>query len=138
MACDAGCGDVYWGEWVSDPPAACDPCDCHGGYTGAVSGPGCYWPFPILHGLHALWGYRYAPGGSGIMYDGGCSTCGAEAIEYMPMETMPMETMPMEAGPTLPRPEPEGEPAAMVHRHPVRHATYHPGSPVRAQPRMRR
>src|SRR6187455_826331 len=28
--CGKGCGDLYVGEWVSDPPDCCDPCDqCH-------------------------------------------------------------------------------------------------------------
>lgn len=70
MACDAGCGDVYWGEWASDPP--CDSC-----------GGGCYGIWNPLRGLAHLWGYRYAPSGYGMgydvgfdgAYDGGCQSC---------------------------------------------------------------
>ena len=29
LACGSGCGGVYWGEWMNDPPECCDPCtDC--------------------------------------------------------------------------------------------------------------
>lgn len=57
----AGCGDVYWDEWISDPPYRCDPCDDHGNWIG----PKCC-PAGILHSWRSLWGRR------GI----GC-TCGA-------------------------------------------------------------
>lgn len=29
-----GCGPLYWHEWYNDPPDLCDPCDCHGNWTG--------------------------------------------------------------------------------------------------------
>jgi len=29
LACGAGCGGVYWGEWTSDPPEVCDDCTSH-------------------------------------------------------------------------------------------------------------
>jgi hypothetical protein len=33
LTCGSGCSEVYWGEWLSDPPACCDPCvnlgNCH-------------------------------------------------------------------------------------------------------------
>ena len=28
------CGERYWGDYLSDPPDCCDPCDCYGNYTG--------------------------------------------------------------------------------------------------------
>ncbi len=34
--CGTGCGPRYYGEWYSDPPDCCDPCDFCGG-----SAPGC-------------------------------------------------------------------------------------------------
>src|SRR5262245_49886415 len=38
--CGKGCGEIYWGEWVSDPPDCCDPCDqCTGCWTGHHYGP---------------------------------------------------------------------------------------------------
>jgi hypothetical protein len=32
--CGSGCGECYCGDWHSDPPDCCDPCDCHGNWTG--------------------------------------------------------------------------------------------------------
>ena len=34
--CANGCGEVYVGEWISDPPDCCDPCD---EYYGCWTGP---------------------------------------------------------------------------------------------------
>lgn len=35
ITCGKGCGEIYWDEWISDPPAPCDPCDeCTGDYIG--------------------------------------------------------------------------------------------------------
>lgn len=31
----SGCGPLYWSEWHNDPPDICDPCDCHGNWTGS-------------------------------------------------------------------------------------------------------
>jgi hypothetical protein len=46
--CGPSCGQRYWGDFYSDPPACHDPCDCYGNYadggvsTGGVStGGGC-------------------------------------------------------------------------------------------------
>jgi hypothetical protein len=32
------CGEVYWNEWVSDPPDCCDPCNCCGDYIDPLYG----------------------------------------------------------------------------------------------------
>lgn len=29
-----GCGDVYWGDYASDPPKCCEPCDNQGNWVG--------------------------------------------------------------------------------------------------------
>ena len=29
-----GCDELYWCEWYNSPPQLCQPCDCHGNYTG--------------------------------------------------------------------------------------------------------
>ncbi|WP_428304561.1 hypothetical protein [Lacipirellula sp.] len=29
-----GCGERYWCDWYNHPPQLCEPCDCHGNYTG--------------------------------------------------------------------------------------------------------
>jgi hypothetical protein len=38
--CGCGCGQRYWGDFYSDPPACQDPCDGYGNYAGG-SGGGC-------------------------------------------------------------------------------------------------
>ncbi len=35
-----GCGEEYWGDWCSNPPDCCDPCDQCGNYVGP-QGPAC-------------------------------------------------------------------------------------------------
>lgn len=64
LTCGAGCSEIYWGEWISDPPDCCDPCDNCGNWTG----PGCCNRKPVRNALKALWGTRY--------FGGCCSTCG--------------------------------------------------------------
>ena len=102
LTCGSGCGEVYWGEWMSDPPDACDPCDDCGTWTGSCAcGPVCWNPF---HGLRNLWGYRYASAG----YDVGCATCGTGSMDYVPMDVAPIG--PKDDGtlqiPEVPKPEP--------------------------------
>ena len=38
LTCGPGCGDVYWGEWTSDPPEACDGCMAHPSPPFSLSG----------------------------------------------------------------------------------------------------
>ncbi len=105
LTCDAGCGDVYWGEWASDPPAGGDSCDS----CGTVDCGGCCGFWNPLRGLAHLWGYRYAPAGYGtgydMGYDEGCDSCAESHESYDTM--MPAEE---EVDETLPTPKPEAEP----------------------------
>lgn len=112
LTCGAGCGDVYWGEWASDPPACGGPCDTCG---TTECGGGCgYWN--PLRGLAHLWGYRYAPAGYGmgydVGYDEGCDSCAESYDTIMPAEEsiMPAEEDVEEALPT-PKPDSDPEPA---------------------------
>ncbi|MCH5377060.1 MAG: hypothetical protein JJ992_24115 [Planctomycetes bacterium] len=108
LTCGSGCGELYWGEWMSDPPDDCDSCDNCGNWTGAAPygkgtevtgcGPICWHP---LQGLRNLWGYRYASPG----YDTGCATCGSASMDYGPMDYGPMDYLPADA--------PNGEPLEM-------------------------
>lgn len=34
LTCGGGCGEIYWGPWISEPPSGCDPCDDHGNWVG--------------------------------------------------------------------------------------------------------
>ena len=74
--CASGCGEVYWGEHVSEPPT-CDPCGMAGDYTG-----GCGSCRPWYSRLRDLWGYRYEPSGCSQgdgCSQGGCASCGGAA-----------------------------------------------------------
>jgi hypothetical protein len=85
LACGSGCGDIYWNEWICDPPECCDPCSDGGCWVG---------PAPCAHPGGVIWGavqrvkgavvrvvhlglYGYRPG-----YCGGCETgcagCGVD------------------------------------------------------------
>jgi hypothetical protein len=58
LTCGSGCGELYWDEWLSDPPDACDPCDNCGNWIGPqLPGPSCFHRF--LAGSCSLWGYRW-------------------------------------------------------------------------------
>jgi len=44
--CGSSCGEKYWGDFYSDPPDCCDPCDWRGNFTpvhveGFIDGCGC-------------------------------------------------------------------------------------------------
>lgn len=78
--CGKGCGEVYWGEWYSDPPDCCDPCDqCYGQWTGPH---GHCRLGPMQHLLAALHGFKYCPrpccdeGCGGFCTKGSCNACG--------------------------------------------------------------
>jgi hypothetical protein len=44
--CNCGCGELYLGDWHSFPPKCCDPCDCHGNYTGCQAEGGPWYQLP--------------------------------------------------------------------------------------------
>lgn len=79
-----GCGEVYLGEWRSDPPPCQDPCtdgSCGARACGHCGVAGCHGA--CLGNLFSgLRGYRHYPGPCGIepcggsCGVGGCSTCG--------------------------------------------------------------
>jgi hypothetical protein len=50
---DGGCGEIYCGDWCSEPPDCCDPCDQWGNYTGGGFGgyPGGYVQGTIPEGV---------------------------------------------------------------------------------------
>jgi len=115
LTCGAGCGDVYCGEWMSDPPACGDPCDSCGDASCGGCHYGCWNP---LRGLAHLWGYRYAAGGCDIGCDAGCDSC-EESYETLLPEEMPVEAVEEaeeaeeaeeKADENLPAPKPDAEP----------------------------
>lgn len=69
LACNAGCGRMYWGEWAYDPPDACDSCNNHGDWVGPQGCPPSGW-CNFLSGLHG--GRFHTPCGSPT-----CTDCAA-------------------------------------------------------------
>ena len=73
VSCSSGCGEVYWGEWISDPPSPCDPCDNWGQWVGPRPCPPNCWE-TLASGWCNFWGYRQrACGGC----TSGCNLCSA-------------------------------------------------------------
>lgn len=68
LVCASGCGQVYWGPWLSDPPDECDPCDDCGNWIGERCCPPKL-RHRFLAGLH---GARYCGDCGGK----GCKGCG--------------------------------------------------------------
>jgi len=68
MGCASGCGEVYWGEWTSDPPDCCDPCDDCGNWVGTR-----FRGFPFVQ--HLLAGLHGALTGQCAALCGGCPVC---------------------------------------------------------------
>ena len=103
--CEAGCGDVYWGEWSYDPPDACDPCDAYGNWIGPSCGSPCGAPRFML----GLLGCRFARG----CHDSGCPSAGCDdGCEAMPGDDDVMDTWETIESPEPSRlvPPPESEP----------------------------
>ena len=74
--CGRGCGSVYAGEWISDPPDCCDPCNrCNGDFTGSgcCGGPGL-----LARIARGVQGARCG-GGCGLCGGAGCSSCGGSS-----------------------------------------------------------
>ena len=76
LTCASGCGEIYWGDWISHPPVDCDPCDDWGNYVGPVDcgGPSCL--DSLASGWCNLFGYRN--GGKGGKGHVGCASCGGK------------------------------------------------------------
>jgi hypothetical protein len=122
LACGGnGCGEVYWDEWLSDPPACEDPCDDCGNYVGPRSKLRA--PFAWCN----LWGVRNNPCGcdscdSGTSCEasapscgscGGCDDCTSAPQGYdIPREIHIHDAAPLKA----PEPPPEGD-VRNLHRH---------------------
>jgi hypothetical protein len=112
LTCGAGCGDVYWGEWMSDPPDACDPCNNCGNWTGS----GCCPPglLDCLCGsLSCLFGGRNGGCGGCCEAGAGCSTCGGHGGEMMEGEMIHEGEIIPRGAPAMPRGTPKpAEPVA--------------------------
>jgi len=79
LTCGEGCGEIYWHEWISDPPAPCDPCDeC----TGQFIGPRCCPPRRSMY-----FGGRYCDGSC----PGGACRCRGDGYQGATLDVVPLE-----------------------------------------------
>ena len=77
LVCGSGCGEAYYGEWISTPPDAQDPC-CGGQFVGGATKcqqPFCWQPGTIFGNLGGLYGSRNCDFRSNAFSDlgGGCA-----------------------------------------------------------------
>jgi hypothetical protein len=72
LTCGGGCGNIYWGEWINNPPDQCDPCNNCGNFTGPRCCPPLFWD-QFWGGLCCLWGGRFD---SCCNQHSGCASCG--------------------------------------------------------------
>ncbi len=113
VTCNAGCSDLYWGEWSHDPPDACDPCNNHGDFVGGqCCGPSCWERF--WEGVH---GARHCPvgctSGCNACCDTarpprpgcGCDDCGASSTHFSDEQYESLETI--EQPEAVPTPQPQ-------------------------------
>ena len=117
LTCGAGCGEIYWGEWINDPPDACEPCDDCGNWIGPQA---CCPPKGIWKLWYGLLGERYADAAA----PGGCDDCGQAVPEVWDEPVLnspePLEVVPVPAPDPTPSPEarrPRGR-SALQTRHP--------------------
>ena len=83
LTVDAGCGEIYVDEWVSDPPGTCDSC----GDT-VLHGHGCL-P-PLLPILSHLWGARFCGDcHPDLGHHGMCEHCGQVHTSEETIESEP-------------------------------------------------
>ena len=59
LACGSGCGEIYYGEWASNPPNTCNECDVAPRAYGINS------RIPWLCNPFRFWGFQYRPNGMG-------------------------------------------------------------------------
>jgi hypothetical protein len=71
--CGKGCGEVYWGEWVSDPPDCCDPCNSCGDWQNQQ----CCSPGLLRRVWWGAHGYRLGGQHGDANCCGGCNGCGS-------------------------------------------------------------
>lgn len=139
LTCSSGCGEIYFDEWINDPPEHCDPCDDNGGYIGP-QGSCRRW-------LHGLKGQR---GGCGCgacsapvssCRTRGCSSCGSghDQADYTEGEVIEEDAAPRKMEPT-PAVETARRPTKQYYTQPTKQASHahpHPHPQVSAKPQPR-
>lgn len=82
--CGGGCSECYYGEHRDEPGARCEPCDCHGRWTGP--GYGSYSP-------------RHRRGYAGDMIESEGEVIYESVPPGVPRKASKIETRPIPAGP---------------------------------------
>ncbi len=117
LRCGDGCGEVYWGEWLSDPPDCVDPCDDCGFFNGQSFGQ-CR-TRGLWKGIHHLWGHR-------IGDSCGCSDCTTAGHEVIYSEEIEQVTpansnsSPQKLRPPTVPPESDGRTVSILNAVPKR------------------
>ncbi|MFO0868502.1 MAG: hypothetical protein U0935_06095 [Pirellulales bacterium] len=124
-SCRWGCGEIYWDEWLSDPPDCCDPCDGCGNWAGPQS---CCRSSPLSSLWSFLCGCRGEPCRDGEDCSGGCgrsgcSSCVSAGADEGPFADEPTLQAPLPAEEPEPAPMPARKPDPKAKR-PAR--PYHP------------
>ena len=143
LGCGMGCGNVYVGEWVSDPPDRCDPCDGCGNWTG----PRCCPPGILqclCQGLRALF---CCPQPGCCEAGSGCTTCGGhgeimsgdEYLQGVPTQGgTPRPAEPMNAPPPQAKPNAQTRHAVPPRRSAPAQYRQGPVRPIQVQHRPAR
>lgn len=88
LACGDGCGEVYFGEWISTPPTP-DPCDYDGNYTGVGNDMGMHaHAQPVRSLLRKIAGIRFFGTRYADQWIDDTSCCGDESSAYVDSEYM--------------------------------------------------
>jgi hypothetical protein len=109
VTCGEGCGEFYWDEWHSDPPAPCDPCDEYcGNFVGRRCCPPTFWQRSDVF----LLGRRGCAPGCDTCGPNGCAdgSCTALADPLLPEHAM---AEPMFQPPPAPRTQTRSTPRPM-------------------------
>ena len=67
---EGGCGEIYRGDYASDPPDCCDPCDGYGNFVGPGHG-----------GYRARYNPSHYVGGTGYDYSSDYTYTGGESFQ---------------------------------------------------------
>jgi hypothetical protein len=120
LTCSAGCGEIYWGEWINDPPDECDPCDDCGNWIGPQT---CCPPKGLKKLCHGFLGRRF-----GSCHDHcGCDDCAQAPPEVWDEPVL----MPPETLEAIPVPEPVPAPSPQARR-PRGRSAGHPHSRLKS------
>ncbi len=127
-SCRWGCGEIYWDEWLSEPPDCCDPCDECGNWAGPQS---CCRGGKLAGIWSSLWGCRGEPCSDGECCASRGGWCGHEGgsscVDGADMNSPFVDEVESPPQPADPAPAPAPNPAEKPNPKAKRPARpYHP------------